>query len=107
MAKDKQLAQNLNEDRMRMRLSDLERILNKVRQGGGPKRIEKEHAKGKWTARERLDRLFDPGCERLEIGALAGHGMYEDEGGRPAGGVVIEMGRIHGKLALWWPMTPR
>ena len=117
MAKDKQLAQNLNEDRMRMRLSDLERILNKVRQGGGPKRIEKEHAKGKWTARERLDRLFDPGCERLEIGALAGHGMYEDEGGCPAGGVVIEMGRIHGKPCLvvandatvkagaWFPIT--
>ena len=117
MAKDKQLAQNLNEDRMRMRLSDLERILNKVRQGGGPKRIEKEHAKGKWTARERLDRLFDPGCERLEIGALAGHGMYEEEGGCPAGGVVIEMGRIHGKPCLvvandatvkagaWFPIT--
>ena len=117
MAKDKQLAQNLNDDRMRMRLSDLERILSKVRQGGGTKRIEKEHAKGKWTARERLDRLFDPGCERLEIGALAGHGMYEDEGGCPAGGVVIEMGRIHGKPCLvvandatvkagaWFPIT--
>ena len=117
MAKDKQLAQNLNEDRMRMRLSDLERVLNKVRQGGGPKRIEKEHAKGKWTARERLDRLFDPGCERLEIGALAGHGMYEEEGGCPAGGVVIELGRIHGKPCLvvandatvkagaWFPIT--
>ena len=97
MAKDKQLAQNLNEDRMRMRLSDLERILNIVRQGGGPKRIEKEHAKGKWTARERLDRLFDSGTERIEIGALAGHGMYEKEGGCPAGGVVIELGRIHGQ----------
>ena len=117
MAKDKQLAQNLNDDRMRMRLSDLERILSKVRQGGGPKRIEKEHAKGKWMARERLDRLFDQGCERLEIGALAGHGMYEDEGGCPAGGVVIEMGRIHGKPCLvvandatvkagaWFPIT--
>ena len=117
MAKDKQLAQNLNEDRMRMRLSDLERVLNKVRQGGGPKRIEKEHAKGKLTARERLDRLFDPGCERLEIGALAGHGMYEEQGGCPAGGVVVELGRIHGKPCLvvandatvkagaWFPIT--
>ena len=100
MAKDKQLAQNLNEDRMRMRLSDLERILSKVRQGGGPKRIEKEHAKGKWTARERLDRLFDKGSKRLEIGALAGHGMYEAEGGCPSGGVVVELGRIQGKLCL-------
>jgi acetyl-CoA carboxylase carboxyltransferase component len=46
MVKDKELAQNLNEDRMRMRLADLERILSEVRKGGGPKRIEKEHANG-------------------------------------------------------------
>jgi 3-methylcrotonyl-CoA carboxylase beta subunit len=117
MVKDKELAQNLNEDRMRMRLADLERILSEVRKGGGPKRIEKEHAKGKWTARERLDRLFDPGCERLEIGALAGYGMYQEQGGCPAGGVVIELGRIHGKPCLvvandatvkagaWFPIT--
>ena len=100
MVKDKHLTQNLNEDRMRMRLSDLERILAKVRLGGGAKRIEKEHAKGKLTARERLDKVFDSGCERLEIGALAGHGMYEEEGGCPAGGVVVELGRIHGKPCL-------
>ena len=117
MAKDKELAQNMNEDRMRMRLADLERILTEVRKGGGPKRIEKEHAKGKWTARERLDRLFDSGCERLEIGAFAGHGMYEEQGGCPAGGVVVELGRIHGKPCLvvandatvkagaWFPIT--
>ena len=88
-----------------------------MRQGGGTERIEKEHAKGKWTARERLDRLFDSGSERLEIGALAGHGMYENEGGCPAGGVVIELGRIHGqpclvvandatvKAGAWFPIT--
>ena len=117
MAKDKELAQNLNEDRMRMRVADLERLLAQVRLGGGAKRIEREHAKGKWTARERLDRLFDEGCERLEIGALAGHGMYEAHGGCPSGGVVVELGRIHGKLCLvvandatvkagaWFPIT--
>lgn len=117
MAKDKELAQNLNEDRMRLRLADLERLVSEVKKGGGAKRIEKEHAKGKWTARERLDRLFDPGCERLEIGALAGLGMYEEQGGCPSGGVVIELGRIHGKPCLvvandatvkagaWFPIT--
>ena len=73
MASENDLAQNLNEDRMRMRVADLERLLAHVRQGGGQARIDKEHAKGKWTARERLNKLFDPGCERLEIGALAGH----------------------------------
>jgi len=117
MAKDKELAQNLNEDRMRLRLADLERLVSEVKKGGGTNRIEKEHAKGKWTARERLDRLFDPGCERLEIGALAGLGMYEEQGGCPSGGVVIELGRIHGKPCLvvandatvkagaWFPIT--
>ena len=83
MASENDLARNLNEDRMRMRVADLERLLARVRQGGGQARIDKEHAKGKWTARERLGKLFDPGCERLEIGALAGHGMYEEEGGLP------------------------
>ena len=117
MASENDLARNLNEDRMRMRVADLERLLARVRQGGGQARIDKEHAKGKWTARERLGKLFDPGCERLEIGALAGHGMYEEEGGCPAGGVVVELGRIHGKLCLavandatvkagaWFPIT--
>ncbi|HAT47545.1 MAG TPA: methylcrotonoyl-CoA carboxylase [Flavobacteriales bacterium] len=117
MVKDKHLTHNLNEDRMRMRLSDLERILAKVRLGGGTKRIEREHVKGKLTARERLDKVFDSGCERFEIGALAGHGMYEKEGGCPAGGVVVELGRIHGKPCIvvandatvkagaWFPIT--
>ena len=117
MASDKELAQNLNEDRMRMRVADLERMLAQIKQGGGTKRIEKEHAKGKLTARERLDQLFDPGCERLEIGALAGHEMYEEQGGCPSGGVVVEIGRIHGKPCIavandatvkagaWFPIT--
>ena len=117
MASQNDLARNLNEDRMRMRVADLERLLSRVRLGGGQARIDKEHAKGKWTARERLNKLFDPGCERLEIGALAGHGMYEEEGGCPSGGVVVELGRIHGKLCLvvandatvkagaWFPIT--
>ena len=117
MASDKALNQNLHEDRMRMRVADLERLLTKIKQGGGAKRIEKEHGKGKLTARERLNKLFDPGCERLEIGALAGHDMYAEQGGCPAGGVVVEIGRIHGKPCIavandatvkagaWFPIT--
>ena len=117
MSKDKELTHNLREDRMRMRLADLNRLISTVRLGGGKERINKEHAKGKWTARERLDRLFDDHCERLEIGALAGHGMYQDQGGCPSGGVVIEIGRIHGKPCIvvandatvkagaWFPIT--
>ena len=117
MSKDKELKHNFREDRMRMRLADLNRLLSTTRLGGGKERIDKEHAKGKWTARERLDRLFDDHCERLEIGALAGHGMYQDQGGCPSGGVVVEIGRIHGKPCIvvandatvkagaWFPIT--
>ena len=116
MASENDLARNLNEDRMRMRVADLERLLARVRQGGGKPHRQRARQR-KWTARERLGKLFDPGCERLEIGALAGHGMYEEEGGCPSGGVVVELGRIHGKLCLavandatvkagaWFPIT--
>ena len=110
---------NKNEDKMRLLVSDLNRLLNKVKKGGGAKKIEKQHAKGKLTARERLDNVFDEGCERLEIAALAGEGMYEDYGGCPSGGVVIEIGRIHGRLCIvvandatvkagsWFPITAK
>ena len=110
---------NKNEDKMRLLVSDLNRLLNKVKKGGGSKKIEKQHAKGKLTARERLDKLFDEGCERFEIAALAGEGMYEDYGGCPSGGVVVEIGRIHGHLCIvvandatvkagaWFPITAK
>ena len=61
---------NKNEDKMRLLVSDLNRLLNKVKKGGGAKKIEKQHAKGKLTARERLDKVFDEGCERLEIASF-------------------------------------
>ena len=104
---------------MRLLVSDLNRKLNKVKRGGGSKKIEKQHAKGKLTARERLDRIFDENCERIEIAALAGDGMYEEYGGCPSGGVVVEIGRIHGRLCIcvandatvkagaWFPITAK
>ena len=58
----KEIEFNFNEDKMRLLVSDLNRLLNKVKKGGGAKKIEKQHAKGKLTARERLDNVFDEGC---------------------------------------------
>lgn len=110
---------NKNEDKMRLLVADLNRRLNKVKKGGGSKKMEKQHAKGKLTVRERLDRVFDEGCDRVEIAALAGEGMYEEYGGCPSGGVVVEIGRVHGRLCIcvandatvkagaWFPITAK
>ncbi len=106
-----------NADALRVAVSGMNRRLEKIIQGGGPKRIEKLHAEGKMTARERIDYLLDPGSPRVEVGAFAGHGMYEEHGGCPAGGVVVVIGYISNrqcivvandatvKAGAWFPIT--
>ena len=108
---------NFNEDQMRLKISALERELAKIALGGGKKRIEKLHEQGKLSARERIDLLLDPNTDRIEIGAIAGYGMYEEHGGCPAGGVVIVIGYVSGKQCIvvandatvkagaWFPIT--
>jgi len=114
---EKELAFNSNEDHMKLKISALERELGKIYLGGGKKKIEKLHEAGKMTARERIDFLLDPETERIEIGALAGYGMYEEHGGCPAGGVVIVIGYVSKrqcivvandatvKAGAWFPIT--
>ncbi len=65
--------------------------------GGGPKAIERQHEKGRLTARERIARLVDVGSEFLELGAFAAWGMYEEWGTPAAAGVVTGVGRVHGR----------
>ena len=65
-----------------------------IAQGGGGKAIERQHAKGRLTARERIERLIDPGTELLEVGLWAGWRMYDDFGGAPAAGVVCAIGTV-------------
>lgn len=108
---------NFNEDQMRLKISALERELAKIALGGGKKRLEKLHEQGKLSARERIDLLLDPNTDRLEIGAIAGYGMYEEHGGCQAGGVVIVIGYVSGKQCIvvandatvkagaWFPIT--
>jgi hypothetical protein len=72
---------NRNEDTMKLLVSAMNRKLEKIHLGGGAKRIEKLHAEGKMTARERIDYLVDKGSRTIEIGAFAGEGMYEEHGG--------------------------
>lgn len=111
------IAKNKNEDTMKLLLTKLHHRLVKVRLGGGTKRIEKLHSKGKMTARERINRLVDEGNDWLEVGAFAGFEMYEEYGGCPAGGVVVALGKVCGRLCVivandatvkagaWFPIT--
>lgn len=115
MAQD--LKFNKNEDVNKLKVSDLNRKLEKVYLGGGKKKIEKHHSKGKLTARERIDYLLDKKSKSIEIGAFAGEGMYEEHGGCPSGGVVIKIGYVSGKQCIvvandatvkagaWFPIT--
>lgn len=113
------LEHNKNEDAMKLALSELRRIAEQVRLGGGKKSIEKHKEKGKLTARERLEMLFDKNKPTLEIGELAAYGMYEEQGGCPSAGVVVQLGYIKGRLCIvvandatvkagaWFPMTAK
>jgi 3-methylcrotonyl-CoA carboxylase beta subunit len=108
---------NKNEDHNKLLLSDLKQRFAKVRLGGGEKRIEKLHAEGKMTARERMDYLLDEKAKVIEIGAFVGDGMYAEHGGCPSGGVVVKIGYIKGKQCIvvandatvkagaWFPIT--
>lgn len=108
---------NQNEDHNKLSLTALKRKLAKVSLGGGESRIEKLHAQGKLTARERIDYLLDKNAPTIEIGALAGDQMYQEHGGCPSGGVVVKIGYIGGKQCIvvandatvkagaWFPIT--
>jgi acetyl-CoA carboxylase carboxyltransferase component len=108
---------NKNEDYNKLLVSDLKHNLKRIKLGGGEKRIEKHHKKGKMTARERIDFLVDDPKDCLEIGAFAGEGMYEEHGGCPSGGVVVKIGHVSGKQCIivandatvkagaWFPIT--
>jgi len=110
---------NKNEDQNKLLLSDLRKRLAKVKHGGGSSKIEKQHAKGKMTSRERIDYLLDPKSESIEIGAFAGEGMYNNHGGCPSGGVVVKIGYIAKKQCIvvandatvkagaWFPITAK
>ena len=108
---------NKNEDYNKLLVTDLKKRLAQVKLGGGKSKIEKEHAKGKLTARERIDYLLD--SKSIEIGAFAGDGMYESHGGCPSAGVVVKIGYIKGKQCIvvandatvkagaWFPITAK
>jgi 3-methylcrotonyl-CoA carboxylase beta subunit len=71
-----------------------------LRLGGGRAAIERQHAKGRKTARERIAALLDPGAPELELGLWAAYQMYEEWGGAPSAGVVTVIGSVAGKRVM-------
>ena len=76
----RQLAQELNQ------------LLNETRQGGGSRYRERHEAQGKLFARDRIDRLLDPGSPFLELSPLAAHQLYIDPA--PGAGIITGIGRV-------------
>lgn len=91
----------------------------KTRLGGGEKKIDEQHKRGKLTARERIQYLVDTDSVFLEIGLFAGEGMYQEVGGCPSAGVICGIGYIQGrpcvvvandatvKAGAWFPITAK
>ncbi len=87
--------------------------------GGGKEKLSKEKAKGKLSARERIEYLLDKKANQIEIGALCALDMYEEHGGCPSAGVIVVIGYIKGrqcivvandatvKAGAWFPMTAK
>jgi 3-methylcrotonyl-CoA carboxylase beta subunit len=94
---------------------DLLELRKRLRLGGGPERIERQHRQGKLTARERVSLLLDEGAPWVEVGLLVAHDLYDGEA--PGAGVVTGVGVVEGrevvvvandatvKAGSWWPET--
>lgn len=101
--------------RLKKLSEDFQRLTRKLMLGGGAEKIEKIHAQGKLTARERIDLLFDENAYRQEIGLLVAYDEYK--GQAPAAAVVTSIGKVHGREAVvvandatikagaWYPET--
>jgi acetyl-CoA carboxylase carboxyltransferase component len=110
---------NKNDDKFRQLVSQLKSKAKKTMLGGGEKKIDDQHQKGKLTARERIAFLTDKDSRFLELGLFAGDGMYAEQGGCPSGGVVAGLGYVKGrqcvivandatvKAGAWFPITAK
>ncbi|MHB8851788.1 MAG: acyl-CoA carboxylase subunit beta [Ignavibacteriaceae bacterium] len=88
-----------------------------IKLGGGKKAIERQKGKGKFTARERINKLVDDEKSFFELSTFAGYGMYKEYGGAPSSGTIYGIGKINGKFHIiiandatvkagaWFPIT--
>ena len=123
----KSIGKKLKEDESYLKRTDFQKELirklkaeqDKVKLGGGQKAIEKQKAKGKLTARERINLLLDDPKEFYELSTFAAYGMYKDYGGAPSSGTIYGIGKINGrqcvivandatvKAGAWFPITAK
>ncbi len=106
---------NKNRTRLRRLSDDLQRLESKIKRGGGPDKVERQHKQGKLTARERISLLLDKDAYMQEVGLLVAYDEYN--GAAPGAGVVTVFGEIDGrevvvvandatvKAGSWWPET--
>ncbi|NND70194.1 MAG: acyl-CoA carboxylase subunit beta [Rhodothermales bacterium] len=106
-------------DAIQALIDEMQSRISQIKLGGGIDRIEREHNRGKMTARERVSALVDDGTVFNELGVFVADGMYEEEGGCPAGGTVMGLGHVHGRLCMivandatvkagaWFPITAK
>src|SRR5580658_5547860 len=80
-------------------MSQVRNESEKISEGGGAKAVENQHAKGRLTARERIELLADPGTF-FELGIYAAHGMYEEWGGAQAAGVITGLARVQTRMVM-------
>lgn len=119
MEKPQNISYNINEDNMKILISTLKQKKQIIELGGGVENIEKQHKKGKMTARERLANLFDKDSKLIEIGSFAANDLYGEYGGCPCAGVIVMIGEINErncivvandstvKSGAWFPMTAK
>ncbi len=109
----------MDHSRVERLITDFEKIEARIKMGGGTDRIQKEHSKGKLSARERINLLLDADSDFYEIGLWAAYEMYKGEGGCPSAGVITGIGKISGrncmivandatvKAGAWFPVTAK
>ncbi|MBL8875009.1 MAG: acyl-CoA carboxylase subunit beta [Phycisphaerae bacterium] len=76
------------------------KIESQTKLGGGPKAIDRQHEKGRLTARERVEKLIDKGSFFQEYGLWCAYEMYKEHGGAPAAGVVTGVGTVQGRRCM-------
>ncbi len=106
---------NAQGTRLRTLSEEVRQLEERLRAGGGPDKIDRQHKQGKLTARERVERLRDPDAPFIEIGLFVAYDQYD--GQAPGAGVVTGLARVHGrdvvvvandatvKAGSWWPET--
>ncbi len=105
------------EDNYKNFVRKIEAIREKTKLGGGEKAIERQHKKGKFTARERVAKLIDENSDFFELNTFCAHNMYKEYGGAPSSGTIFGIGKINNrnylivandatvKAGAWFPIT--